>query len=224
MKILIIEDERELAKNIATYLREQSYQCEFATTFYEAISKINIYQYDCVLLDLMLPDGDGMRIVETLRNENKQQGVIIISAKNAIEDKIAGLQLGADDYLSKPFHLSELGARIFSVIRRNYFDSTNQIQINELKIDLLAKNVYVHNLLIQLTKKEFELLLFLIGNKNKTISKAALAEHLSGDMADMLDNYDFVYSHVKNLKRKLAEAGCKDYIKTTYGIGYKWEA
>ncbi len=224
MKILIIEDEKELAENIATYLKGESYVCEFASTYHDAISKTGIYDYDCILLDLMLPDGDGLKILEALRKENKQDGVIIISAKDAIEDKITGLKLGADDYLPKPFHLSELGARIYSIIRRKHFGSTNSIQVNELNVDLLAKTVRVNNLLVQLTKKEFELLLFLLGNKNKTISTAALAEHLSGDMADMLDNYDFVYSHVKNLKKKLTEAGCKNYIKTTYGMGYKWEA
>jgi DNA-binding response OmpR family regulator len=132
--------------------------------------------------------------------------------------------LGADDYLPKPFHLSELSARIYSVIRRKQFGNANKIQVNELQVDLLAKVVSVNNHPVQLTKKEFDLLLFLLGNKNRTISKAALAEHLSGDMADMLDNYDFVYAHIKNLKKKLADAGCTDYIKTAYGMGYKWEA
>lgn len=223
MKILIIEDEKELAKNIATYLKEENFICEFATTLSEALAKTGIYEYDCILLDLMLPDGEGLEILEALRHENKQEGVIIISAKDAIEDKINGLKLGADDYLSKPFHLSELSARIFSVIRRKQFGSSNIIQMNELQIDLLARTIRVHNQTVNLTRREFELLLFLIGNKNKTISKAALAEHLSGDMADMLDNYDFVYSHIKNLKKKLSEAGCRDYIKTAYGMGYKWE-
>ena len=224
MKILIIEDEKELADSIAAYLKGENYVCEFAATFKGAIAKTAIYEYDCILLDLMLPDGDGLKILESLKRDNKQDGVIIISAKDAIEDKITGLKLGADDYLPKPFHLSELSARIYSVIRRKQFGNANKIQVNELQVDLLAKVVSVNNHLVQLTKKEFDLLLFLLGNKNRTISKAALAEHLSGDMADMLDNYDFVYAHIKNLKKKLAEAGCTDYIKTAYGMGYKWEA
>lgn len=224
MKILIIEDERELADSIAAYLKGESYGCEFASTFKEAIAKTAVYEYDCILLDLMLPDGDGLKILEALKKDNKQDGVIIISAKDAIEDKIAGLKLGADDYLPKPFHLSELSARIYSVIRRKQFGNANSIQVNELQVDLLAKIVSVNNHRVQLTKKEFDLLLFLLGNKNRTISKGALAEHLSGDMADMLDNYDFVYAHIKNLKKKLADAGCTDYIKTAYGMGYKWEA
>jgi DNA-binding response OmpR family regulator len=224
MKILIIEDEKELANSIASYLKGENYVCEFAATFKDAIAKTAVYEYDCILLDLMLPDGDGLKILESLKKDNKQDGVIIISAKDAIEDKITGLKLGADDYLPKPFHLSELSARIYSVIRRKQFGNANKIQVNELQVDLLAKVVSVNNHPVQLTKKEFDLLLFLLGNKNRTISKAALAEHLSGDMADMLDNYDFVYAHIKNLKKKLADAGCTDYIKTAYGMGYKWEA
>lgn len=214
----------ELANSIADYLKSENYLCEFAITFSEAIEKIRIYDYDCILLDLMLPGGDGLKILSELKQNNKQEGIIIISAKDSIEDKIEGLKIGADDYLPKPFHLSELSARIYSLIRRKQFGSSNRIVINELQIDLLSKEVRVNSLVVQLTRKEFDLLLFLIGNKNRVISKAALAEHLSGDMADMLENYDFVYAHVKNLKRKLAEAGCKDYIKTAYGMGYKWEA
>lgn len=224
MKILIIEDEKELAGSIADYLREESYTCEFAFTYEEALDKVYIYEYDCILLDLMLPGGNGLQILEELKQQNKAEGVIIISAKNAIEDKVKGLQIGADDYLPKPFHLSELGARIHSVIRRKQFGNTNKIIINELEIDLLAKTAVVNGQPLTLTKKEFDLLLFLVGNKNRVISKSALAEHLSGDMADMLDNHSFIYAHVKNLKRKLSDAGCDDYIKTIYGMGYKWQS
>ncbi|MBI1223217.1 MAG: response regulator [Bacteroidetes bacterium] len=224
MKILIIEDEKELADSMADYLKEEDYRCEFAATFLEASDKIEIYEYDCILLDLMLPGGDGLKILESLKSQNKQEGVIIISARNSIEDKVKGLQIGADDYLPKPFHMSELSARIHSVIRRRHFGTTNKIHVNELEVDLLAKSVSVHEKALPLTKKEFDLLLFLLGNKNRIISKSALAEHLSGDMADMLDNHGFVYAHVKNLKKKLAEAGAKEYIKTIYGMGYKWES
>ncbi|MEJ7830265.1 MAG: response regulator transcription factor [Segetibacter sp.] len=224
MKILVIEDEPGLAQSIVSYLEGENYVCEVAATFNEAYDKISIFYYDCILLDIMLPDGNGLKLLEELAKEKKQDGVIIISAKDSLEDKIAGLKIGADDYLPKPFHLSELSARIFSLIRRKQFDNNNQININELSIDLLSKTVFVHKKAVVLTKKEFELLLFLIGNKNRAISKAAVAEHLSGDMANMMDNFDFIYSHIKNLKKKLLEAGCKDYIKTIYGTGYKWEA
>lgn len=223
MKILIIEDEKELAQSIAEYLSEESYLCEFVSTYNQALDKIENYHYDCILLDIMLPDGNGMKILEKLKQQDKQDGVIIISAKDALDDKIKGLQIGADDYLTKPFHLAELTARIYSVIRRKQFANSNTIQQNELQIDLLAKTVSVNNELISLTKKEFDLLLYFIGNKNRVISKSTLAEHISGDFADMLDNHDFVYAHIKNLKKKLNEAGCDNYLKTVYGTGYKWE-
>lgn len=223
MKILVIEDEKELADNIGNYLSGESYVCEFANTFAHAIDKTDQYNYDCILLDIMLPGGDGMRILEDLKKKNKQDGVIIISAKDSLDDKVKGLQLGADDYLAKPFHLPELAARIYAVIRRKQFGSVNIIEQNELSIDLLAKTVKVNNNEVILTKKEFELLLLFIGNRNKVISRSALAEHLSGDIADMLENHDFVYAHIKNLKKKLNDAGCENYLKTIYGSGYKWE-
>lgn len=223
MKILIVEDEKELAQDIVKYLSEQDYLCEVAENYNQADDKISIYQYDCILLDLMLPDGTGLALLEMLKRENKQDGVIIISAKNSIEDKVKGLEIGADDYLAKPFHLSELSARIHSIIRRKQFNSSNIIQQNEITIDLLGKTVKVNDSEVSLTKKELDLLLFFIGNKNRVISKSALAEHLSGDIADMFDNHDFVYAHVKNLKKKLTEASYDNYIKTIYGTGYKWE-
>jgi len=223
MKILIIEDEKELALSISDYLTEQGYLCEFAETFDQAVSKISMFQYDCILLDLMLPGGNGLKMLEEIKKQNKQDGIIIISAKNSLEDKVRGLQIGADDYLAKPFHLSELSARIHSLLRRKQFGSLNVLTINELQINLLAKTLTVNKQLVSLTKKEFDLLLLFIGNKNKIISKNALAEHLSGDMADMMDNHDFIYAHIKNLKRKLTEAGCNNYLKTVYGTGYKWE-
>jgi len=223
MKILIVEDEKELAQDIVKYLSGQNYVCEVAENYNQATDKIAVYQYDCILLDLMLPDENGLALLEQLKRENKQDGVIIISAKNSIEDKVKGLQIGADDYLAKPFHHSELSARIHSLIRRKQFNSSNIVQQNEITIDLLGKTVKVNDIEISLTKKEIDLLLFFIGNKNRVISKSALAEHLSGDIADMFDNHDFVYAHVKNLKKKLTEAGYNNYIKTIYGTGYKWE-
>ncbi|MCO5287004.1 MAG: response regulator transcription factor [Chitinophagaceae bacterium] len=224
MKILIIEDEEELAKSIDQYLSAENYLCETVSTFSEAMAKVGIYEYDCILLDITLPDGNGLKILEELKKENKQDGVIIISARNSLDDKIKGLEIGADDYLTKPFHLSELTARIFSLIRRKQFSNANIIRHNELEIDLLARTVSVNHTGVSLTKKEFDLLIYFIGNKNRVLSKSILAEHLSGDFADMLDNHDFVYAHVKNLKKKLTDAGCEPYIKTVYGTGYKWES
>lgn len=222
MKLLIVEDEPDLAESIVVYLTGEQYRCERAGSFSEALEKIDLYQYDCILLDLALPGGNGMKLLEELRQQNKQDGVIIISAKDSIADKVAGLQSGADDYLAKPFHLPELAARIHSVIRRKRFDTTNTIEQHEIRIDLLAKTVSIEGLPVPLTKTEFDLLLYFVSNKNKVVSKSAIAEHISGDMADMFGSYDFIYAHVKNLKRKLQEAGYGNYLKTIYGSGYKW--
>ncbi len=223
MKILIVEDEKELAESISAYLSDESYLCELAFTFQQALDKIETFDYNCILLDIMLPDGSGMKLLEILKEQKKQDGVIIISAKNSLEDKIEGLQTGADDYLTKPFHLAELSARVFSIIRRKQFDNTNIVQQNEIKIDMISKTVFIHDKEIILTKREFDLLTYFIGNKNRVISKSTLAEHLSGDFADMMDNHDFVYTHIKNLKKKLIDSGSENYIKTIYGTGYKWE-
>jgi DNA-binding response OmpR family regulator len=222
MKILLIEDEPGLAQSITEYLSQKDYVCEHVSTYRGAVEKITLYSYDCVLLDLMLPDGNGLDVLEILKKENKQSGVIIISAKDSLDDRVKGILTGADDYLPKPFHLSELSARIYALIRRTQYIGNNYVQSNELKIDLLSKEVFVNKEKIVLTKKELDLLLFLIGNKNRVVSKNAVAEHLSGDMADMFDNHDFVYAHIKNLKAKLSRAGSRDSIKTIYGMGYKW--
>lgn len=224
MKILIVEDEHELAADMVMYLSGEQYRCEVASDKNAALERIDLYDYDCILLDLMLPDGSGLELLETLRQQGKQDAVIIISAKNSIEDKVSGLKLGADDYLAKPFHLAELSARVFSVIRRKQFDTSNVIRQNELKVDLPARSVTIHDVPVTLTRKEFDLLLLFLGNRNKVISKSALAEHLSGDLADMMDNHDFIYAHVKNLKRKLTETNYGNYLTTVYGAGYKWKA
>ncbi len=170
----------------------------------------------------MLPDGNGLDILCELRARRNPVGVIIISAKGALDDKVKGLEIGADDYLAKPFHLAELSMRIYAVIRRREFSANNILQQNDIRIDLLDKSVTVGGVPVILTRSEYNLLLFFLGNKNRVISKSAMAEHLSGEMADMMDSHDFVYTHIKNLKAKLAKAGCKDCIKNVYGTGYKW--
>ena len=223
MKILIIEDEIEIATSIKNYLSSNDFVCESASTLKIAIEKIDLYSYDCILLDLMLTDGDGFKILEILKSQNKTDGVIIISAKDTLETKIEGLTLGADDYLTKPFHLSELLVRIQALVRRQQFNGNNVVSFHEIEIDTISKSVKIKGNKIEFTKKEMDLLLFLIGNKNKVLSKSAIAEHLSGDMADMLDNHDFVYAHIKNMKKKLKEMGATDYLKSVYGTGYKWE-
>ena len=223
MKILIIDDEQEIAHSIKNYFKTNGVQCETAKNCASALIKIDNYDYDCILLDLMLPDGDGFDILRELKSKNKTEGVIIISAKETLDTRIEGFNLGADDFLTKPFHLSELLVRIQALIRRKNFKGNNSVVFNEIVIDIFSKTVTVNNKKLDITKKEIDLLLFLIGNNNKVLSKGAIAEHLSGDMADMLDNHDFIYAHIKNLKKKLHQAGSGDYIKTIYGLGYKWE-
>lgn len=222
MKLLIIEDERQLSDSIVSFLKREDYLCEQAFTFSEAIMKVDIYEYDCILLDLMLPGGNGLDILRLIKQRSSKTGIIIVSAKDSLDDKVNGLKIGADDYLAKPFHLPELGMRIFALLRRKNFASSNLLQAGALTIDLLGKKVVVEGKSIELTKSEYELLLFLLENCRRVVSKSALAEHLSGDMADMLDDFSFVYAHIKNLKAKLAEAGMADCIKTYYGTGYKW--
>lgn len=222
MKLLIIEDEKELSGNIAAYMSSENYVCEQAFSYDEALTKVCLYDYDCVLLDLMLPGGNGLDILRAIREKKNPVGVIIVSAKDSVDDKVKGLEIGADDYLAKPFHLPELSMRIYAIIRRKMFAVNNLLSSNRVTIDLLSKSVTANRQPVVLTRTEYELLLFFISNRNKVVSKGSMAEHLSGDMADMLENHDFVYTHIKNLKAKLAEAGVKDCIKNVYGTGYKW--
>lgn len=223
MKILIIEDEHRLSDSMKDYLEGQNYLCEQAFDFKTAKMMAGTYEYDCILLDLMLPGGSGLDILRTIRKEHKSTGVIIISAKDSLDDRVTGLKIGADDYLPKPFALPELSMRIYALIRRQEFSASNVVSSNHVEINLLTKSVTVNNHLVELTRSEYELLLFLISNRNKVISKAAIAEHLSGEMADMMDNYDFIYSHIKNLKAKLSRNGVKGMIQTIYGTGYRWK-
>lgn len=220
MKILIIEDEKELSAGIAEYLSAQDYTCDIAEDYKTAMLKTGYNNYDCILLDISLPDGSGLKILEYLKEDKKTDGVLIISAKNSLDDKIMGLNLGADDYLPKPFHLSELNARIGAIIRRKNFEGNNLIQFQDLVIDTQRKTVKVNDQSIDLTKKEYELLLYFISNKKRLISKDAIAEHLWGN--DMSGNFDFIYTHIKNLRKKLLDAGNVDYIKSVYGMGYKF--
>lgn len=223
MKILIVEDEEKLSRNIATYLKQENYICETACNYHMAMDKIGGFDYDCILLDITLPDGNGLNVLRELKKKNRTDGVIIISARDSIDDKISGLNLGADDYIAKPFYMSELSARIAAVVRRRRFDGKSNIVINELLIDTIAKTAYINDRLLDITKMQYDLLLYFVVNKNRILSKAAIAEHLSGDNVEYFDNYDVVYAHVKNLKKRIIEAGGNDYIKTIYGMGYKFE-
>lgn len=224
MKILLIEDEEQLSKSILAYLKNEKYSCDLAENFEKAQEKLELYEYDCVLLDITLPDGNGLQLLKQLKEDEKSYGVIIISAKNSLDDKINGLQLGADDYLPKPFHLSELGARISAVIRRRRFKGNSLITVNDLEINTDSKSIAFQGKHIDFTRKEFDILLYLSVNKNRIISKNAIAEHIAEDHIQFFDNFDFLYAHIKNIKKKLASSGAQDCIKSVYGMGYKLEA
>jgi len=222
VKILVIEDEQGLRDSIREYFAGGGNICETASDYTSALEKINMYRYDCILLDITLPNGNGLDILEALKANHYPDGVLIISAKNSLDDRLQGLDLGADDYLTKPFHLSELKARVMAIVRRKSFDGNREIIFHELTINLLAKQVSVCNLPVKLTKKEYALLLYFMANKGKVISKNAIAEHLWGDEIDISDNFDFIYSHIKNLRKKLIDTGSRDYIQSAYGMGYKF--
>lgn len=222
MKILIVEDEAGLRESIEEYFTDEGNICETADNYTTALSKISLYRYDCILLDITLPDGNGINILKKLKESNHTDGVLIISARNSLDDRLDGLNLGADDYLVKPFHLSELKARVTAIIRRKSYNGSNLLVFNEITIDLLAKEVKVANVPIKFTRKEYALLLYFIANKGKVVSKNAIAEHLWGDGIDIANNFDFIYSHIKNIRKKLIEAGSADYIQAAYGMGYKF--
>jgi DNA-binding response OmpR family regulator len=224
MKVLIIEDQQELSDSIRTYLGRENFTCEVAYDYQEAREKINAYDYSCIILDITLPLGSGLNILQELKAHNKAEGVLIISARNSLDDRIMGLNLGADDYLTKPFHLPELAARVNAIIRRMAFEGRNRIVLNNLSLDLHDKIVRSANGIIDLTRKEYDLLVYFMGNINKVVTKEAIVEHLWGDNIDMADNYDFIYAHIKNLRKKLMQAGCPDHIKAVYGMGYKFTA
>ena len=222
MKILIIEDEIELSESIVSYLKSEGYLCEHALTYDSAIDKISLYAYDIILVDLNLPDGNGIQIISKLKESEFKGGIIITSARNTLDDRISGLNTGADDYLIKPFHLAELNARIKSLTRRVFFKGDNTITLNEIKIKAETHEVYIKGKLMDLTRKEFDLLLFLVTNKDKVLSKESIAEHLWGDYIDSADSFDFVYAHIKNLRKKLTNEGVGKYLQTVYGVGYKF--
>lgn len=224
MKILIIEDEQSLRGSIEEYFKGTGNLCETAANYATALEKINLYRYDCILLDITLPDGNGINLLKNLKQNNHSDGILIISAKDSLDDRLQGLDLGADDYLVKPFHLSELRSRITAIVRRKTFNGSgsNLLTINEITIDLIGKEVKIGNEDIKLTPKEYALLLYFIANKGKVVSKNAIAEHLWGDGVDITDDFNFIYAHIKNIRKKLMEASGKDYIRAAYGMGYKF--
>lgn len=222
MKILIVEDEKELSASICNYLDSESFICETAYDFPTAMEKISLHDYTCIILDITMPGGSGLDILKELKASNKSDAVLIISARNSLSDKVNGLKAGADDYLTKPFHLPELGARVDAIIRRKVFGGKTQVEIGNLSLNVQDKTASANDRLLDLTRIEYDLLLYFSSNKNRVISKGAMAEHIWGDSMDMAGNYDFLYTHIKNLRKKLLQAGCPDYIKSVYGLGYKF--
>ena len=222
MNLLIIEDEPELSRNISSYLLQSLYTCETASTFSTAKEKLDGGQYDCIILDINLPGGSGLELLRQLKNKQQSDGVLIISAKNSLNDKVEGLELGADDYLVKPFHMAELSARVNAIIRRRAFEGNNILVLGRLTVDLVAKAARTDSGDLYLTRKEYELLVYFASNKNRVITKESIVDHLWESSVQMTDTYDFIYSHIKNLRKKLADAGCPSYIKSVYGMGYKF--
>lgn len=221
MKLLLVEDQAELAANIKEYFSKEGDICEVVYSLGKAQEKLYGFEYDVLLLDLMLPDGDGFSLLRTIKDNWPDMGVLIISAKNALNDRLEGLNLGADDYLPKPFHLVELNARAKAIYRRRLQKGSPQLAFEEIVIDMDSQEIRVGENLLDLTRKEFELVHYFIVNENRLLTKQAIAEHLWGDYMDTADSFDFVYQHIKNVRKKITQAGGNDYIKTVYGAGYK---
>ena len=222
MKLLIIEDEASLRELMQRSLEKERYVVECAPDFRTAMQKIGAYDYDCVFLDIMLHDGSGLTVLEELKKMRKKENVIIISAKDSIEDKVAGLDLGADDYLAKPFHLAELSARIKSVIRRNQHGGESLVTCGNVVLNPDNFRVLIDGKELELNRKEYDILLYFMNRPERLVNKSALAESVWGDHIDQVDNYDFIYAQIKNLRKKLKAAGATPEIKAVYGFGYKF--
>jgi len=222
VKILLVEDDSSLTESILAYLKQDGYICEHANNFLSAVDKVMLHTYDLAILDITIPGGNGLDIIHELKKKRAATGIIILSAKNSLDDKITGLDLGADDYLTKPFQLSELNARIKAVIRRRNFEGKKEIQFNEISIVPDSATALVKGLDVELTRKEFQLLLYFISNKNRVLTKEAIVSHLWGDNAEDATSFDYIYTHIKNLRKKLIEKGSADYVQSIYGLGYKF--
>jgi DNA-binding response OmpR family regulator len=222
MKILIIEDEKELSGTIRNFLEQEGFLCETAFSFFEAEDSLSAFNYDIIILDLNLPGGDGFDLIRLIKSRNKKAGLLILSARNSLDDKIRGLDMGADDYIAKPFHLAELNSRIKSLVRRRHFDGSNELIFNEIRIDIDSNGVFINGNVIELTKKEYEILIYFMINRNRVITRESIAEHVWGDNISFADNYDFIYSHIKNLRKKIETNNGRNYIHNIYGTGYKF--
>jgi len=221
VKLLLIEDNKQLAEDVAMFFGEEGYITETALTLGKAREKLGIYHYELVILDLGMPDGNGLDLIPVVQGEHPRTAILVLTARDSLDEKVHALEQGADDYLTKPFHKSELNARVHSILRRRISGGSSHITINELTIDLGARIASVKDVVLNLTRKEYDLLLFLVYNKNRLLTKESIAEHLWGDHIDQADNFDFIYNHIKNLRRKIKQAGGRNYIESMYGMGYK---
>ena len=221
MKVLVVEDEPDMRDNIVLYLEKEMYIVEAAPDYDSALDKLETFCYDCIILDIGIPGGTGLDLLQRLKEDGKDGGVIIVSARDSIDDKIKGLNLGADDYLSKPFHMAELHARIKSIIRRKVLGGGSTISFSNLKIDVEQRLVEVDGTTLDLNRKEFDILLYLVTNKNRLVNKTALATYVWGDYIDHVNSFDFIYSQIKNLRKKLKDSSAAIDIQAIYGIGYK---
>ncbi|EJW89453.1 two-component system response regulator [gut metagenome] len=222
MKILLVEDDADLREVTERALLKERYVVETAATYRAARQKALVYEYDCILLDIMLPDGNGLDLLRDLRQSDRPMpNVIILSAKDSIEDKVEGLDLGADDYLPKPYHLAELHARLKSVLRRRQRDGGNVVQVSNVVVHPDSFKVEVNGVSLDLSRKEYDILFYFMNRLNRLVEKQTLAEAVWGDSIDQADNFDFIYAQLKNLRKKLKEAGAQLEIKTVYGFGYK---
>ncbi len=223
MKILIIEDEPQMLENMSKNLEAEGFLVESATNYVQATNRIGVYEYDCILLDINLPDGNGLELLKIIKKKGLEDGVIIVSARDSLDDKLQGLDLGADDYLPKPFHMAELRARVKAVLRRRNFEGQDELKLGNTAINTSNRTLFIDKKEVELNRKEYDVLLYLASNKDRLVNKTALAEHVWGDNIDQADSFDFIYSQIKNLRKKLDSHSADIEIKAVYGIGYKMQ-
>jgi Response regulators consisting of a CheY-like receiver domain and a winged-helix DNA-binding domain len=222
MKILLIEDETDLLEAMVDYLSSEGIICETASTYFKAEDSLSVYSYDMIILDLTLPGGNGLNLIKLIKERNSTAGLLIVSARNSLNDKVLGLDLGADDYITKPFHLAELNSRIKSLARRRFYEGRNELTFNEIIINTDFLEVTVNGEILELTRKEYEILLYFMVNRNRVITRESIAEHIWGDNSTFADNFDFIYSHIKNIRKKIEQKRGRNYLHNIYGIGYKF--
>jgi DNA-binding response OmpR family regulator len=224
MKLLVVEDNLNLLEAVQETMLSEKYICEIAADYSDAHEKIFLYAYDILIVDINLPGGSGLDLIREIKTVNPETGIIVISARNSLDDKLEGFDLGADDYITKPFDMAELVARVKSLIRRRFFSGNNTVSNGGITVDTNTRAVWVMDKEIGLTRSEFDILLFFFSNQGRVLTRESIAEHIWGDNMDLADSFDFIYSHIKNLRKKITETGYANPIKSVYGIGYKFES